>query len=578
MSQILVGALFFGALCKVFDTRAAFYGAAAAYAVFLVKRLLQFYKNLNKVRHIPGRRYLLTPWGSALSLLLPPIPYINAPLNPKINDPVTIRKRYEAAGSTITSLVSAFTPRISLSVADAKAIRAILGDRTTFPKPLELYRILSIYGENVLITEGDEWKKHRKIVAPAFSEDTYILDWAVATGVTKHWLASLDKKAAASKDSIAVEEDVNKFCLHLTLSILTNTAFGVPIASPGQEPDPVPPGHKYNLKDTLEGAMDQPILFTTVATPKWLFWLPVKKFKLAKELKAELHQWLDEIVQERRKALQMGEEKKDLLYNLVKANDALQDQQALSEKGPYEQTVNGKIKNEMLDPDELAGNLFIFLIAGHETTAHTLAFALGLLAIYPDEQEKLYQQIIEHTPNIEADIPYTDMSLYTRALAIVYETLRLYPSVIGIPKAVTTASDTILPTSERGPGGVGKIFIPRGTHMSLDVQSLHHDPYYWPDPEEFKPDRFIDTENYKYDRDNFIPFSSGARSCVGRKFAEVEMVAILVTLCRNYRIVLPESMQGPPGETKEAMRARVLLNRSMITLTPLNLSLGFQRR
>lgn len=48
--------------------------------------------------------------------------------------------------------------------------------------------------------------------------------------------------------------------------------------------------------------------------------------------------------------------------------------------------------------------------------------------------------------------------------------------------------------------------------------------FYWPAPEEFKPDRFIDTETYKYDRDAFIPFSSGARSCVGRKFAEVEMV------------------------------------------------------
>lgn len=372
MSQILVGALFFAALCKVFDTKAAFYGGAAAYAVFLLKRSLQFRTNLNKVKHIPGRRYLLTPWGSALSLLLPPIPYINAPLNPKINDPVTIRKRYDDAGSTITSLVSAFTPRVSLSVADAKAIRAILGDRHMFPKPLELYRILSIYGENVLITEGDEWKKHRKIVAPAFSEDTYVLDWAVATSVTKHWLASLDKKATQSSDGIAIEENINKFCLHLTLSILTNTAFGVPIASPGQEPDPVPHGHKYSLKDTLEGAMDQPILFTTVATPKWLFWLPLKKFKQAKELKAELDQWLDEIVQERRKALQMGEEKKDLLYNLVKANDALQAQQALIEKGPYEQAVNGKIKSEMLDPDELAGNLFIFLIAGHETSEYTL--------------------------------------------------------------------------------------------------------------------------------------------------------------------------------------------------------------
>lgn len=109
--------------------------------------------------------------------------------------------------------------------------------------------------------------------------------------------------------------------------------------------------------------------------------------------------------------------------------------------------------------------------------AHTLAFALGLLAIYPDEQEKLYQQIVEINPVPDAEVPYTDYTLYTRALAIVYETLRLYPAVIGIPKAVTAASDTLLPVSERGPGGneSGKMFVPRGTHMSLDVQSLHHD-------------------------------------------------------------------------------------------------------
>jgi cytochrome P450 len=388
MNQLLLGALFFAVLCKVFDVRSALYGVSSLYIVFLIKRSIQFYDNLRKVRHIPGRRYLLTPWGSALSLLLPPIPYINAPLNPKLNDPVQIRKRYEDVNSTITSLVSAFTPRISLSLADAKAIKAIMADRHMFPKPLELYRILSIYGENVLITEGDEWKKHRKIVAPAFSEDTYVLDWAVSTTVTKNWLASLTTEPQeeaqledGSSGKYAVVSDINKLCLHLTLSILTTTAFGVPIASPGQAPDPVPSGHKYSFKDTLEGALDQPILFTTVATPKWISWLPVEKFKKAKELKSELDQWMTEIVQERRKALQMGEEKKDLLYNLVKANDALQSVQQANGSGastPVEKqqqqqdalVSQGKLKSksEMLTPSELNGNLFIFLIAGHETS------------------------------------------------------------------------------------------------------------------------------------------------------------------------------------------------------------------
>lgn len=109
------------------------------------------------------------------------------------------------------------------------------------------------------------------------------------------------------------------------------------------------------------------------------------------------------------------------------------------------------------------------------TAAHTIAFALGLMALYPDEQEKLYDQIVTLQPDVDADIPYTDMHLYTRVLAVIYETLRLYPAVIAIPKSVTAEVDAVVPTSDRGPGGTGQLFIPRETLISIDVQSLHYD-------------------------------------------------------------------------------------------------------
>lgn len=129
---------------------------------------------------------------------------------------------------------------------------------------------------------------------------------------------------------------------------------------------------------------------------------------------------------------------------------------------------------------------------------------------------------------------------------------------------------------------------------------------YWPDPESFKPDRFIDTDDYKYNRDAFLPFGGGARACLGRKFAEVEMtgkqlfccsrsslhikkfrlksvcllfrrdhneitvmIATLVAFCRKYCVILPDDMQGPPGESILNKKKRVLANKSMVTLTPL---------
>lgn len=372
MRQLLLAALFLATVCRVSGARAAFYVVTAAYLAFLYKRFLQFRTNSNFVKDIPSKRYLLAPGGSSdLVLLLPAIPYIKPPLNQKINDPVALSKAYQDAGSTITSIVSAFTPRITLSVSDPKTIRAVLNHRHIFPKPAGLYRLFSVYGENVLIVEGDEWKKHRKFVAPAFSEESFLLEWEVASNVVKDWMVSLEARAPDYENGILLEPDMNKLCLHIALGIIARTAFGVPIPSPGQAPDPVPLGHKYNLKDTLEGALEHPNLFTTIATSKWLSWIPLKRFKLAKEIKLELHHWLDEIVEDRKRALQMGEERKDLLYNLVKANEALQDQQSSEyEKGSVEGTMksSGNAKNEMLNPDELAGNLFIFLLAGHESS------------------------------------------------------------------------------------------------------------------------------------------------------------------------------------------------------------------
>jgi hypothetical protein len=82
-----------------------------------------------------------------------------------------------------------------------------------------------------------------------------------------------------------------------------------------------------------------------------------------------------------------------------------------------------------LTDDELIGNMFIFLLAGHETTAHTLCFTFALLALYPDEQERLYQHVKGVMSSLDGVPAYEDMSRFTQSLAVFYETLRLFPPV-----------------------------------------------------------------------------------------------------------------------------------------------------
>ncbi|KAF8182524.1 cytochrome P450 [Pholiota molesta] len=150
------------------------------------------------------------------------------------------------------------------------------------------------------------------------------------------------------------------------------------------------------------------------------------------------------------------------------------------------------------------GNIYIFLVAGHETTAHTLCFAFGLLGLYPDEQQKLYEHIKSVLVN-DAD------------------------PVTGIPKF--SAEDTTLTTSNIH-GDTLTVPVSKGTQVTLKVAALRYNPRYWEDPHTFKPSRFIED----WPRDDFIPFSAGSRACLGRKVFETESIATVTVLVSRYRI------------------------------------------
>ena len=378
-------------------------------------------------------------------------------------------------------------------------------------------------------------------------------------------MAYLDKNAI---DGVAVEEDTKHLCLHLALAIISSVAFGVPIAGPGMPDDPAPDGLLHNFRQTMEGALST--LFLNVILPKFTYGLPIKAIRRARMFDTQQRLWMKRIYNDRVKAIAAGEERKDVLSELVKANVALQDGPKSSQLSP-ESSLS-------LTASEVEGNMWIFLLAGHETTAHTLTFMLGLLAIYPEVQEWLHEELLELMPDPQSDLPFADYPLFTRSTAIMNETLRLWPAAPAIPKQVTVHRDVIVPCTERGPGGQQQVLLPKNSILNLNVQAVLHDPFYWKDPERFDPTRFMDTDDYKWNREAFAPFSAGARSCIGAKFAMVEIVCFLSYLCRSYRIELPAD-QLRPCETREQTAKRILMAKQGITVTPVNkIPLRFVRR
>lgn len=216
-----------------------------------------------------------------------------------------------------------------------------------------------------------------------------------------------------------------------------------------------------------------------------------------------------------------------------------------------------------LTESEIYGNMFTFNFAGHDTTAHTFTFALYFLAANPGVQDWVSEEINhvmgERSPEESSSVDFTRLK---RCLAMMYETLRLYTPVPtskivdgNLPKPLVIGNKTIV--------------LPPKTMIVPSYSSVQTDPKYWGnDSLEWRPSRFISTltqsstsaqvlddEEFIHPRKGtFLAWSGGPRDCVGRKFSQVEFVAVMASLFRDWRVrpVLTE------GETAEAARKRVL--------------------
>ncbi|KAF8161202.1 cytochrome P450 [Crassisporium funariophilum] len=503
--------------------------------LYVFRRLLAFWKVHRSIQCIPGR-YVFLSQQSPLTYFLPRIHGISWGRNHIFDDK---HATFEHGGWDASSAITIHPEiRVSIALADAAAIKEVTSSRARFPKPVEMYSVLAFFGPNIVASEGEEWKKYRKICAPAFSDRNNKLVWNESIQIVEGLFKNVWKDA----DVISVDH-CGDITWPLALFVISIAGFGRQIS--WTEDTIIPSGHLMTFKDAIHLVAGG--TFTKAALPNWALGLTHKTrtVKLAFE---ELHKYMSEMIQERQSSEKL--DRHDLFTNLLEANDDGSDTTNLTES-------------------ELIGNIYIFLLAGHETAAQTLCFTFALLALYEEEQEKLFQNIKSALPD-GRDPMYEEMSLFTYSMAVFYETLRMFPPAVNFIK--TSAEDTGLV--------VGNIHderlvvpVPKGTTISVNVTALHYNPRYWEDPHSFKPARFLGD----WPRDAFLPFSSGARACVGRKFFETEGIAVLTKIISQYKITIKEETQFT-NETFEERRSRVLSASLGLTLSPHRVPLVFTRR
>ncbi|KAH9998670.1 cytochrome P450 [Russula vinacea] len=456
--------------------------------------------------------------------------------------------------------ISAFpVPNAGIHVADAAAIQEITTHRARFPKPLQRYKIVAVFGANIVASEGEEWKKYRKIAAPAFSEKNNKLVWDETIRI----MMDLFDNVWGDRSEVVVDHCVD-VTLPIALFIISAAGrFGRRVAWTTDLV--VPPGHQMTFKDALHLLSTNLVL--KIVLPDWAKYLTkhAKKVDLAF---TEIKQYMVEMVEARRNADKV-EQCHDLFSGLLDAAEEEQGEAALSDEELIGRFSASNFRHSWKASNVLLGNMFIFLLAGHETTAHTLCFSFALLALHPDEQERLYQHIKGICMELTLPQEYEDMNRFTQSLA--YPTICYGDQVTNIPKV--SAQDTTLTVSNAN-GGKTTFPVPSGTAIDLHVAGLHYNPRYWKEPRRFMPERFLGD----WPKDAFIPFSQGsAHACLGRRFSEMEGIAVMTMLVSRYKIEVKEEPEFA-GETFEERYARITAFDQGLSTTPVRVPLVFKRR
>ncbi|XP_043253417.1 cytochrome P450 9e2-like [Colletes gigas] len=197
-----------------------------------------------------------------------------------------------------------------------------------------------------------------------------------------------------------------------------------------------------------------------------------------------------------------------------------------------------KTEGKKLDEDTLAAHAFSFFFDGYETSSITLSFIGYQLAVYPDVQEKLREEIRSTIAKYDGKLTYDSLKEMKYMDQVMNESQRCYPA-LGIMKKICKEEFEL-----KGSDGLCCRVKP-GTEVVIPSHALHLDPKYWIDPEHFDPDRFSEDRKQSIEKMAFLPFGEGPRMCVGMRMAVLQMKACLATLLRSYKLELSSKTQLP---------------------------------
>ena len=386
--------------------------------------------------------------------------------------------------------------RRTFFVNEPNAIKHILLDNAANYAKTEITRRLLEpgLGRGLLTSEGDTWRRHRRIMAPSFDHRSIVAYAPLMTEIAEDLAAQWDTLPAGG------EVDVAAAMMHATLHIISRTMFS---SDSDEIVDIVERGVGHYQSEIRPGLID------LLELPQWLSRLT--SWRRPERVFSEFDKMIDRLLTARGRAGD-GEAPKDLLARLLAARD--------------EETGGG------ITMQEVRNQVVTIFMAGHETTALALTWTWYLLSQHPAAQAKLHAELAAvlggRTPRHEdlGKLRYTRM--------VLEESMRLYPPAHTLSRAALDDDEVL---GRRIPARAQILIVP---------WLLHRNPKLWDRPGEFDPERFAPERAGSRHRFAYIPFGAGQRICIGAAFAMAEAMLLLATIAQRYRLRLKPGFPVEP--------------------------------
>ncbi|EFA74893.1 cytochrome P450 family protein [Heterostelium album PN500] len=381
-------------------------------------------------------------------------------------------------------------------ITDPEYIKHVCNNR-----PLKYTRIegliegLNGCGKNVFSGEGSQWSHHRKVTASQFNTFKLPKMEKPINQIVDRFVKKLETHTIEQPhQSVNFSKEVSSY----TLDVLFKTGFG------------------YDLNSIESGQVG--------TTPKIIKRLECVMGNITKRCLSPFHYW--------KYYTTFTESKFNKFLDLVKdfKNHFIQQDYAITEEAGLLHSLMVQMKQGLIDDDEIYANMLCYIIAGHDTSSKAISYAIWYLAKHPDILQKVKKEVVDVLANTENSyLSNKDIDKLQLLQQVLLESMRLKPLVSFI--LLECIEDDV----------VGDTEIYAGAQVVLTTEAVYRNAEYFPEPEEFKPERWEGVSFERCTDYNLFAFGYGPRMCPGRKMVRVQMLILFAKLIANFDIKLAEN-------------------------------------